>query len=300
MGQEESLNRGWVYIDRVAAREHGANVLEYHARRFAHSTSDEWRLAIENGRVLVNGRVARPDDTLRGGDALEFHRPPWVEPNAPAHFTVVFEDEDVLVVEKPAGLQVLPAGPFCERTLFALVRSSDASRAECAPVHRLGRGTSGLVLFGRTNAARAELSRQFRERTPTKTYFALVEGTRLAASVIARHPIGAVAHGPMRIHVAKRDGKPSTTRVRVLSRDVANDRALVAAQPITGRPDQIRIHLAALGAPIVGDPLFGVGGTAKSDSTPGTGGYFLHATALRFVHPRTGRSVKLRSRPDWA
>lgn len=299
MGPETPLNRGWVYVDRVAPNEHGARLLDYHARRFAHSTADEWRSAIESGRVLRNGRVAAAHDTLQQGDALEFHRPPWREPDAPAHFRIVHEDEEVLVVEKPAGLQVLPAGPFCERTLLSLVRASVPRFSECAPVHRLGRGTSGLVLFGRTSAARAELSRQFQECTLTKTYFALVNGVSLAPSAIARHPIGPLAHGPMTIYVARPDGKPSTTRVRVLARNVANDRSLVAAQPITGRPDQIRIHLAALGAPIVGDPLFGIGGVAISDATPGMGGYFLHAAGLRFRHPRTRLAVKLRSRPDW-
>lgn len=293
------LNRGWVYAQRVAHKEHGASVLDYHTRRFAHSTIDEWRSAIEAGRVLRNGRAAAAHDTLEQGDALEFHRPPWREPDAPTHFRIVHEDEDVLVVDKPAGLQVLPAGPFCERTLLSVVRSSDPRFADCSPVHRLGRGTSGLVLFGRTSVARSELSRQFRACTLCKTYFAFVRGVSLAASVIARHPIGPIAHGRMVIYVAASDGKPSTTRVRVLARDSANERSLVAAQPITGRPDQIRIHLAALGAPIVGDPLFGVGGVAISDATPGMGGYFLHAGGLRFTHPTTLRTIKLRSRPDW-
>ena len=84
-------------------------------------------------------------------------------------------------------------------------------------------------------------------------------------------------------------------------RDVARkrERALVAAQPITGRPDQIRIHLAAAGAPIVGDPLFGPGGVPKSDVPPGTGGYLLHAARLSFAHPTSGARVKVRSLPSW-
>jgi 23S rRNA pseudouridine1911/1915/1917 synthase len=87
------------------------------------------------------------------------------------------------------------------------------------------------------------------------------------------------------------------TRIRVLRR--AGERALVAAQPITGRPDQIRIHLAAAGAPIVGDPLFGPGGVPKSDVPPGAGGYWLHSARLAFTHPASGARVKLRSLPDW-
>lgn len=113
------------------------------------------------GRVLVNGRRASAEQRLRAGDELEFHRPPWQEPAAPEQFDVAFEDAHVLVVVKPAGLQVLPAGPFCARTLLALTRGSDPSRATAAPAHRLGGGTSGLIAFGKTRAARASSGGSF-------------------------------------------------------------------------------------------------------------------------------------------
>ena len=209
------------------------------------------------------------------------------------------EDEDVLVVDKPAGLQVLPGGAFLDNTLLNVVRSSSASRAKSSPVHRLGRGTSGLVLFGKHAAARASLSAQFRDFRAGKTYLAQASGTALPLSCTARHPIGPRTHGPMRIFCVEPEGKASVTRLRVLARDHAAGRSLVAAQPITGRPDQIRIHLAACGAPLVGDPLFGAGGVPMSDARPGEGGYFLHATALSVWHPSTGRLLKLRSRPGW-
>jgi 23S rRNA pseudouridine1911/1915/1917 synthase len=142
--------------------------------------------------------------------------------------------------------------------------------------------------------------RQFRERTLTKTYLAWVEGARLPDSVAARQPIGQIVHGPLAIHVAAAEGRAALTRVRVLRRERGTtERALVAAQPITGRPDQIRIHLAAAGAPIVGDPLFGPGGTPKSDVPPGAGGYLLHAAALSFAHPAGGARIKVRSLPGW-
>jgi 23S rRNA pseudouridine1911/1915/1917 synthase len=166
-------------------------------------------------------------------------------------------------------------------------------------VHRLGRGTSGLVLFGKTKAARAALSLQVRACTPRKTYLAVVAGCGLPGSFVARQPIGQIEHGPLRIWVAARDGKPSVTRVRVLRRDAGRNLSLVAAQPITGRPDQIRIHLAASGAPLLGDPLFGVGGVPISNARPGEGGYRLHAAGLGFEHPVTGAPVKVRSRPPW-
>jgi 23S rRNA pseudouridine1911/1915/1917 synthase len=300
MDARGTLNHGHVYRDRVAAADAGRNVLEYHARHFEHSDESVWRRAIESGLVLVNGRAVTATTTLDRGDELEFHRPPWEEPDAPLEFSVVHEDEHVLAVSKPSGLQVLPAGPFLEKTLWNLVRISDPSRAESAPVHRLGRGTSGLVLFGKTSTARAHLSEQFRACTPRKTYFAVVRGCSLPDSFVARQPIGRIAHGPMHIWVASPTGKPSATRVRVLQRDESAALSLVAAQPITGRPDQIRIHLAASGAPLVGDPLFGAGGIAISDARPGEGGYRLHATALRFTHPRTNEPMHLRSIPPWS
>ena len=292
-----STNRGFVYRARVAAEYAGQSVLAFHVTRFLHSDEAQWRAAIAVGRVLVNGRRAAADEPLAAGDELEFHRPPWQEPDAPEAFTVAFEDEHVLVVVKPAGLQVLPAGPFSARTLLVLVRTSDPTRATAAPAHRLGRGTSGLMAFGKTDLARASLARQFREFVPVKTYLAWVAGATLPDSFVATQPIARVAHGPLSIHVAAEQGRASCTRVRVLRREGA--RTLVAAQPITGRPDQIRIHLAAADAPIVGDPLFGPGGTPKSDVPPGAGGYLLHAAALSFPHPATGVRVKTRSLPSW-
>jgi len=292
-----STNRGFVYRARVAAQDAGESVLAFHVSRFRHSDEAQWRAAIAFGRVLVNGRRAAADERLAAGDELEFHRPPWQEPEAPETFAVAFEDEHVLIVAKPAGLQVLPAGPFSARTLLMLVRASDPTRATAAPAHRLGRGTSGLMAFGKTELARASLARQFREFVPIKTYLAWVAGATLPDSFVATQPIARVAHGPLSIHVAAERGRASRTRVRVLRREDA--RTLVAAQPITGRPDQIRIHLAAAGAPIVGDPLFGPGGIPKSDVPPGTGGYLLHAAALSFPHPATGVRVRTRSLPSW-
>jgi 23S rRNA pseudouridine1911/1915/1917 synthase len=292
-----ATNTGFIYRARVAADAAGASVLAFHVARYRHSDEARWRAAIELGRVLVNGRRALPEQALAAGDELEFHRPPWQEPEAPESFTVAFEDEHVLVVVKPANLQVLPAGPFSARTLLGLVRSSSTSRSQAAPAHRLGRGTSGLIAFGKTALSRSSLSRQLRELTFGKTYLAWVEGVLLPASFVARQPIARMQHGPLSIHAAAAHGKPSLTRVRVLRR--AGERSLVAAQPITGRPDQIRIHLAAAGAPIVGDPLFGMGGVPKSDVPPGAGGYLLHAAGLSFSHPQSGARVRLRSWPAW-
>jgi 23S rRNA pseudouridine1911/1915/1917 synthase len=199
----DTTNTGWIYRTRVSPEAAGASVLAFHVVRYRHSDEAAWRAAIDLGRVLVNGRRVHPEQALAAGDELEFHRPPWREPDAPESFTVAFETS-MLVVVKPANLQVLPAGPFSARTLLTLVRSSDASRGEAAPAHRLGRGTSGLIAFGKTAQARSSLSRQLRELTLGKTYLAWTCGARLPSSFAGRQPIARVPHGPLTIHMPRR------------------------------------------------------------------------------------------------
>ncbi|MEZ6016221.1 MAG: RluA family pseudouridine synthase [Planctomycetota bacterium] len=294
------MNQGYVYRHFIQPATAGRTVLAHHVAVFTRATEAEWRARIDAGQVRINGVTADPLRVLAAGDRVTFHRPPWEEPDAPLAFDVVYEDADVLVVTKSSGLQVQPGGTFQEHTLWHQVRVSAPDRADASHVHRLGRGTSGLVLFGKTRQARASLCAQFRRREPCKTYLALARGTGLPTSVQARHPIGPIPHGPIVVWCAQAGGKASHTRLRVLARDAAKERSLVAAQPITGRPDQIRIHLAACGAPLVGDRLFAPGGGIAEDVPPGLGGYFLHAAGLRFEHPTHGRAVKLRARPSWA
>lgn len=290
-------NSGLVYHAQVSRADAGELALEYHVRRFRHSSREEWRARFAAGAIRCNGRVAAEDEVLACGDRLEFWREPWDEPAAPQHFEVVFEDEDVLVLDKPAGLQVLPAGPFSRSTLLELVRTSAPERASAAPAHRLGRGTSGLIAFGKSARARTSLAHDFRTFAVQKTYLAWAEGNALPDSIHARQPIGTRPHGPLELACVEPDGQPSLTRLRVLRREPA--RMLIAAQPITGRANQIRIHAAACGAPLLGDPLYGPGGLPKSNATAAAGGYFLHAAALSFRHPADGRRIKLRSRPGW-
>jgi 23S rRNA pseudouridine1911/1915/1917 synthase len=294
------MNQGYVYVHVVRPRDAGRTLLEHHSAQYPAVGGEGWRERIGRGLVRVDDVVADGDRVLRAGERVTYHRPPWDEPAVPLDFGIVYEDEHVLVVTKPAGLQVQPAGMFQEHTLWHQVRVSAPWRADASHVHRLGRGTSGLMVFGLTSAARAHLCEQLRRRSPCKTYLAYARGTSLAGTLQARHPIGPIAHGPMVIWCAQPVGKPSHTRIRVLRREPQEDRTLVAAQPVTGRPDQIRIHLAACGAPLVGDRLFAPGGGIAEDVPPGVGGYLLHAAGVQFVHPATGERVKLRAPAPWA
>jgi 23S rRNA pseudouridine1911/1915/1917 synthase len=158
----------------------------------------------------------------------------------------------------------------------------------------LGRETSGIVLFSRTQAAGAALQIAWRGHRVEKRYRALGSGIAIQDAFDITAPIGPVPHPWLgTLHAASAKGKPSSSHARVLER--RSKSTLFEVDIDTGRPHQIRIHLAFAGHPLVGDPLYALGGVPRTDITalPGDGGYFLHAERLAFPHPTTGLSLEL-------
>ncbi len=323
------MNNGWSYREQVPAGSGGRTVLAHLAATYRHSTIDDWAERIGRGEVVVDEVVAAPDAILRAGQRLVWHRPPWQEAPVPEHFDVIHEDEAIVAVVKPSGLPTLPAGGFVEHTLLALVR---ARYPEASPLHRLGRFTSGLVLFARTRSAAATLSRAWRERDVKKYYRALGSGLAALDTITVDAPIGRVPHPTLGdVYAASPEGKPSHSIATVLERrhplkgcptnderrhpikecptdderrhsiteSPTNDgTTLFEVEITTGRPHQIRIHLAYAGHPLAGDPLYDAGGVIKPQpGLPGDGGYFLHAERLAFVHPLTGADTVLHASP---
>jgi len=288
-----TLNAGFCYRERV--QRGGLTVLEHFARHHPHSTPERWRERIEGGEVELDGRAPDPAAVLAPGQELAWHRPPWEEPEADLDFQVIHEDAFLLAVVKPSGLPTLPGGGFLEHTLMALVR---ARYPGCSPMHRLGRGTSGLVLFGRTPEAGAALQAAWREHRVEKRYRALATGDPAWDELDIRTPIGPVPHPWLgTVFAASPGGKASRSVARVLER--RGDAALVEVDLHTGRPHQIRIHLASVGHPLEGDPLYAPGGLPREDlvALPGDLGYLLHAERLAFRHPVTGLPMDLRADP---
>jgi 23S rRNA pseudouridine1911/1915/1917 synthase len=246
--------------------------------------------------VLLEDQSARQDDLLRAGQRLTWLRPPWTEPEVPLATAILFEDGDLLAVAKPSGLPTLPGGgEFLEHTLLALVRRR---HPEASPMHRLGRGTSGLVLFAPGAEARKPLQAAFQDPQTRKVYRALCSGHPGSDAFEITAPIGEVPYPPLGcLHAAEPAGRPSCSRVTVLER--REGASLLDVEIHTGRPHQIRIHLAWAGHPLVGDPLYGPGGIPlpETRALPGDPGYLLHAHQLELPHPRTGERLIITCQP---
>ncbi|WP_035987890.1 pseudouridine synthase [Leptolyngbya sp. KIOST-1] len=298
------MNQGWVYTDRITPATAGQSVLDFYTDRYRHSTRAEWRDRILSGKIRRNNVPLAPEDRLAVGQILAYHRPPWQEPTVPLGFEVLDEDGDLMAIAKPAGLPVLPAGNFLTHTLLHQLKRHYPENPPI-PLHRLGRGTSGVMLLGRSPLARSVLSRQLRESTATahdpqaphpirKTYRALVGASDLPDVFTLTTPIGKIGHPVLGyVYGASPTGLPAYSDGQVLHRTA--DSTLVEVTIRTGRPHQIRIHLAAAGFPLIGDPLYGVGGVPLAIQpgedgkipVPGDMGYHLHAYRLALPHPRT-------------
>lgn len=316
------MNQGWTYADSIRSKAAGQTVLDYYTQRYTHSTQQQWRTRIEQGQILLDDRPTTSHTVVAAGQTLTYHRAPWQEPDAPLNFDVLYEDEHLWAISKPSGLPVLPGGGFLEHTLLHQLRSRYVHEAP-VPVHRLGRGTSGVMLIAKSQSARAILARQFRVRTAKaispplqvpsgpspqpplgKIYRALIGPTTpsdLSDRFTCLYPIGKLPYpGLPYLYGHSPTGLPSRSDCRILQRTPQS--TLVEVTITTGRPHQIRIHLAAAGYPMLGDPLYAPGGTPIPNGTamPGEGGYHLHAHILRFPHPHTGKPLCIEAPPPKA
>ena len=295
------LNRGYAYATIISSKYHGQTLLSHLASLYPHSTRQAWQQKLNNGEVTLNGVVACGSESVTLGQALVWNRPPWIEPDAPQEFEVLFEDPHLLAVNKPSGLPTLPGGGFMENTLLRLVQKQ---MPNANPVHRLGRATTGIVLFAKTAQAASRLFANWNTPRIQKVYRALAQNIAQQDAYEILTPIGLVPHPLIgQVWAANPDGKPggkpSKSRARVISRSestTANAGTTTFEVSLdSGRPHQIRIHLASIGHPLVGDPLYGVTGQPLENSPglPGDGGYLLHAQYLRFQHPITGEQIDL-------
>src|SRR3569832_1115162 len=186
-----ALNQGCTYSERLDARAEGEQVLAYLSRRYRQSSPEDWMARIAAGQVLVDDRAVQADTSLRGGSELIWRRPPRIKPEAPCAFSILYEDADLLAVAKPAGLPTKPNTNFLQSTLLHQVQRY---APDAAPVHRLGRWTSGVVLCTRNAAACTHVMRQWSMKGTVKRYRAFASGHAQWNELTVSARIGPVPH----------------------------------------------------------------------------------------------------------
>jgi 23S rRNA pseudouridine1911/1915/1917 synthase len=254
---------------------------------------------IEDDHVTVNDQPAKASYRLKLEDRVELKLPDPAPLEVQAEaipLNVVFEDEHLIVVDKPAGLVVHPAPGHASGTLVnALLHHCKDLKGiggveRPGIVHRLDKDTSGLIVVAKTEKALQSLAGQFKDRTVTKVYLALAKGTMEKTRGVIDSPIGRhkVHRKKMSSHTHK--GREAETRYEVVTQ--FDKYALVRLFPKTGRTHQLRVHLASIGHPILGDGLYG--GTS-GPGVPKISRQALHAHSLKFIHPETGEELHFES-----
>jgi len=294
-----SVPRRYDLSCRVDSYRDGWKLLRFLSHRFRYHPEERWSERLAGGAVRVNGSVAAADTPVHCGDLVEYtlvHTEPAVDPS----YEVLFEDDHLLAVSKSGNLPVHAGGKYIRHTLISLLRERWGRELRLA--HRLDRETSGVVLLAKDAAAARALERQFHQRRVHKLYLAVLRGETppewtVDAALARREP----AEPPYFRVVDAAAGKPSLTRFRrrAVGSAAAGTVSLVEAEPVTGRTNQIRVHAAHAGYPVLGDKIYGVpeelarefvaaGETPQLLAAAGAARHLLHCARLALEHPRTG------------
>jgi len=280
----------------LTADRSGERLDTFVARRCPELSRSHARRLIDEGLVTLNRRQGRPSERVKAGLSVSVTIPPPERIElAPEDIplTIIYQDADIIVLDKPAGLTVHPAPGHHSGTLVnALLAACPDLRGIAGTlrpgiVHRLDRDTSGLMIVAKNDRAQRALQRQLKEREVHKTYLALVHGVPKPREGLIEAPIGRHPKNRKKMAVVA-GGREAATRYRVREEVAGGRYSLLEVEPISGRTHQIRVHMAALGHPVVGDATYG----KRSDLIARQA---LHASKLAFAMPLGGRAVEFES-----
>ncbi len=275
----------------VLPEEEGQRIDRLVARRLGIPRSYA-RALVKEEHVKLDDAVPSPSRRVSAAQTVEVSWEGRALQPTPSPLPILYQDDDLVAVNKPQGMPVHPVAmadrqPTVVTALLAVAPLAGGPANRPGVVHRLDAPTTGVLVLASNEHAHRSLAEQFRQRTVDKTYLAVVEGTLDADEGTVEGRIGRDPHRPWRMAVSPA-GRSATTHITVLRR--ADDRTLLAVHPHTGRTHQIRVHLAAIGHPVLGDRVYGAG----------EGLFFLHAWRLGITHPRTGKRLLLEAPPPEA
>ncbi len=281
-------NRRPIY---VPARLEGLPLVEFLHVAVPSLSVEQWTELVEAGRIEIAGQSARESRHVAAGECYEHVVPETIEPDVNADITIIYEDAALVVVNKPAPLPIHACGRFNKNTLAKLLEPIYLPQ-RLRPAHRLDANTTGLVIFTRTRRFAEQVQTQFERGEVTKVYLARVQGHPADDTFVCRESI-ADSPGEAGVRLLDPTGLAAETLFRVVAR---NDQgtSLVEAQPLTGRTNQIRLHLWSLGHPIVGDPTYVADGKITTTQSLGIDDppMCLHAWKLAFDHPTSRERVE--------
>jgi 23S rRNA pseudouridine1911/1915/1917 synthase len=261
-----------IYESYLPGKYIGYTVESYFTDRFSYLSREEWVDRILDGRITVNGERVHPDSLLKEHDYIVTRMGVREEPPADRTLDVVYEDDAIRVFNKGAPLAVHPSGRYFKNSLTEILKAAYPNETP-RPVQRLDALTTGLVVFAKSKEVAAHLMREFEQNRVDKEYLALVEGLPSQKVFVVDAPVGKVQGAARAVGYQTHNPKEAVTHFEAMSS--LNGRTLLKAYPRSGRTNQIRVHLASVGLPVVNDPVYG-------QRTDDTHRYGLHAHRLHF------------------
>lgn len=263
-----------IYKSSLSPEHCGLSVEEYFVKRFAYQSREAWVEKIKNGDISVNGAATEAGYILKEGDQIVTHAGARQEPPADLRLQVVFQDSGLRVFNKPAPIPVHPSGRYFQNSMTEVLRRLYPEETP-RPAHRLDATTTGVIVFARTRAAAAALMKEFKGRRVKKEYLVLAAGKPKEKKFCINTPIGVLNGSHRGVGDNIKNAKPARTEVQWLAS--LNGMSLLKVVPLSGRTNQIRVHLSSCGLPVYNDEIYGAGEGKNFQ-------YGLHAWSIEFQY----------------
>jgi len=279
----------------------GLTLIDYLTKRFTYATREQWLERLNEQKVLLNQKIALSDQVVQAKDELSYAPGEFIEPPVNSNYQILFEDVDMCIIDKPAPLPVHPIRKYYENSLLSLLQKKYPGQ-DFYPVHRIDLETSGIVIFAKNAETASRLGKMFIAGEVQKTYQAVVFGCFLEEEKLIDLPIAKIPKS--NTFEVSESGKASQTRVKKIS---SNEKySLLEVETLTGRPHQIRVHLQAIGFPIVGDKRYGLHPQALDYFIKNRFDHqmkewvvaerqLLHANRIELIHPKTNQKLEINS-----